>query len=125
MLAAVMSTTARWMTVAMAAMLLATACGKGSGGGPGGGGAGGESGDTSDTAGGFQCGTCAQVFVNGGVVCDGTKSSDVYTTLLHCACDACVAQCSDTLCAGLPSNSTCGECLVASCNDEEMACAAN
>jgi len=119
-----MSTTARWTAAAaIAAMLLAGGCGKGSGAGAGGGGAGG--GDPSDTGDGFDCGTCAAVFVNGGVPCDGTRSNDVYIALVHCACDACVAACSDSFCSGLPSNAACGDCLVTSCATEEMDCASN
>jgi hypothetical protein len=120
-----MGTTARWtVTAAIAAALLVSACNKGGGKGGGGGGSGGAS-DTPDTSGGDGCGTCAQVFVNGGVPCDGTKSNDAYIALIHCACDACISGCSDTICSDLPSNGMCGDCLSMSCQAETQACADN
>ena len=71
------------------------------------------------------CGSCASVFANGGIPCGDTASSDAYDALLGCACDTCVAECSDSLCASEASSAACGDCLEAKCVEAQAGCADN
>lgn len=91
--------------------------GAGGFGGTGGeGGAGGTGGDAP------ACGTCAQVFTQGGVPCDDS-ASEAYNALLACACGPCATACGASLCASVASDQACGVCLDASCGAQHIACA--
>jgi hypothetical protein len=95
--------------------------GSGSGGTGGAGGAGGAGGGPDVEA----CGTCADVFTNGGVACDGAPS-DALSALEACACDGpCASACGASLCTSAPSDPTCGACLEMSCAAQSAACAAD
>src|SRR3954454_5236145 len=80
----------------------------------------------SDSAGDL-CGTCSDVFVNGGVVCGGTSGSDAWDALSLCACGdgPCASACGGSLCNNESSDLMCGTCLVDSCSKQEKACADN
>jgi hypothetical protein len=111
---------------ALALTLALAACQKGesqnAGGSGGSGGTGGSGGAGGTTA--PLCGSCAYAFANGGVPCD-TAASDAYDALTSCACNACSAACSDSLCSQKPSNPTCGACLEKACGYVTQECAAN
>lgn len=72
------------------------------------------------------CGTCAQVFVNGGITCGPGPSSDAFDALSLCACTGpCASACGASLCSTLPADKDCGTCVSTSCVEEEMACVEN
>jgi hypothetical protein len=87
----------------------------------------GEGGDNGGPRGeGGACGTCASVFVNGGIVCGPGASSDAFDALSFCACaDTCASACGGNLCVNTPADEMCGECVTANCADEQKTCAEN
>ena len=124
---------APWLvSVALAALgvLTLARCSNGessNAGGAGGSGSGG-SGGAGGAGGGMEvpaCGTCADVFTNGGVACD-TSSSDALEALKTCACQGpCASACGPSLCTSAPSDMTCGACLETGCAAAQKACAAD
>ena len=76
---------------------------------------------------GDACGTCAQVYTNGGISCGPGSATDAWETLAHCACGGgvCAQACTASFCMTLPADVKCGECLMTSCSAQEMGCAAN
>lgn len=77
-------------------------------------------------AGGSACGTCADVYINGGIVCGPSENSDAWQALAQCACGRgpCAAACSASFCTTKPADQTCGDCLAMSCTALENTCAA-
>jgi hypothetical protein len=77
--------------------------------------------------GGLSCGSCAEVYTNGGIACGPGDSSDAWQALALCACGAgpCASVCMPTFCTILPADEDCGMCLITSCAAQEMDCAAN
>jgi hypothetical protein len=72
------------------------------------------------------CGTCAEVYVNGGIACGPGPSSDAFDALSLCACaGACDNACGASLCTTQPADEACGACLTMNCAAEEMTCAQN
>jgi hypothetical protein len=78
---------------------------------------------------GGPCGTCAEIYSNGGIVCAPTASSDAWQSLDDCACGAgpCGPMCAGTgnLCATGPANVACSACIATSCAVQVSECAAN
>jgi hypothetical protein len=83
--------------------------------------------DETNPDGGLVCGSCAEVYTNGGIPCGPGNSSDAWETLAQCACGAgpCTSACRPSFCMTLPADKTCGACLIMSCAAQEMSCAAN
>lgn len=107
----------------LALILALVACQKGdsqNAGGTGGAGGGGGAGGVETVL----CGSCAQVFSNGGVPCD-TSASELFDALTWCACNTCGAACGASLCSQKPSSATCGACLEQACGYEVQECAKN
>lgn len=106
--------------------LFIAACESSDGGNAGGAGGSGGGGGAGGSGGVETCGTCADVFTNGGVACGGTSSSEALAALVACACNGpCAKDCSASLCTNVPSDATCGGCLETSCAAAQMNCAAN
>jgi hypothetical protein len=93
-------------------------CSVGGGGGYGGYGGGGWGGAPTCVD------TCAAAITDGGEVCAGTASTDIYWTLLDCANAACQVECMDLIQSG-PCDTTCGTCLTTNCPTELDACSNN
>ncbi len=85
----------------------------------------GEGGDNGGPRGeGGACGTCADVYVNGGIPCGPGASADAYDALALCACaGGCGTPCGGNFCVGAPADMACGECLLASCTAQQKSCA--
>jgi hypothetical protein len=93
--------------------------GTGGTGGSGGSGGGGSGGTPS-------CGTCAEVFTQGGIVCGNTDGADAWQALATCACaGACADACSASFCMTAPTDPTCSTCLGTSCPSETTDCSMN
>jgi hypothetical protein len=88
---------------------------------------------TGNTVPGGACGTCAEVFTNGGITCGPGPSTDAWRALADCACGAgvCAPQCGSSFCQTHPAlddpdgGNTCGDCLATNCSAQATACSQN
>jgi len=81
------------------------------------------------------CGSCYEVYVNGGITCGPGDSADAWRQLANCACsvDGCYDACSTSFCASLPvtgpapgdTTDMCSTCLGTSCTAQLSNCASN
>jgi hypothetical protein len=76
---------------------------------------------------GGACGTCAEVYTNGGYPCGPGPAADAWHALASCACGAgpCNAACLASFCVSKPADQMCSECLGTSCAAPTSACASN
>jgi hypothetical protein len=82
--------------------------------------------------GGDACGTCASVYVNGGIVCSPGDDYDAWQMLDTCACGpTCFSACQQAvdgganLCTTGAADSNCNNCIMNNCLPQQAACAAN
>jgi len=76
-----------------------------------------------DCGGGSCTDTCAAGITDGGPVCAGTSSANLYDFLVSCAQGSCPAECSSFIQNQAPLNATCGSCLQTNCGTELTDCA--
>jgi hypothetical protein len=86
----------------------------------------------TNMTGGDVCGTCASIYVNGGIVCGPGDSNDAWQMLDNCACgDTCIQKCLQgtdggaNLCTCGAADSACNDCIMNNCAAPLAACAAN
>ena len=93
--------------------------------------------NSSDLPGGA-CGTCAEVYTNGGIACGPGPAADAWRALSLCACggtdagpSVCASQCTSSFCQTLPTlntpdgGQTCGDCLAMKCSAQVSSCSMN
>ena len=83
--------------------------------------------DETNPDGGLACGSCAEVYTNGGIACGPGDSDDAWQELALCACGVgpCTSACRASFCGSMPADGNCGACLIKSCASQEMSCADN
>ena len=113
------------VALSLSAFVVAAACSSANEYSPGGGG-------------GPVCGTCADIYTNGGIVCGPGSSSDAWEALALCACggkpvgDAgtiqpspCESACYASFCDSLPADMGCGACVASKCSAQVSSCGGN
>jgi hypothetical protein len=76
---------------------------------------------------GGACGTCAEIYTNGGITCGPGPAADAWRTLADCACGTgvCAFPCQQSFCQSKPADQMCGDCLAMSCSSQIATCAGN
>ncbi len=88
--------------------------------------------NSSDLPGG-PCGTCSEVYTNGGITCGPGPAADAWRTLSFCACGngPCSGSCTSSFCQTLPATDlpdageNCGDCLAMNCASQLANCSQN